>query len=114
LESELYRKLYGDVFRVTNQQIGVVQNSEPGWKMASSVGGKTTGFRATYCLLDDPHNVIEAESETVRAETTRWFRGSLSSRFSDLDTGRLIIIKQRVHESDISGVVLSETSTMNT
>ena len=84
-----------------------VMNTRTGWKLASSVGGVATGERATRVIIDDPHSVVEAESERVRAETVRWFREAVSSRFDNLDVGALIIIMQRVHYDDVSGVALS-------
>lgn len=84
-----------------------VMNTNTGWKLASSVGGVGTGERGDRVIIDDPHNVIEGESEQVRGETVRWFRESVSSRFNNLDTGALVIIMQRVHEDDVSGTVLS-------
>src|SRR4029077_16894606 len=83
-----------------------VHNARTGWKLASSVGGVGTGERGDRILLDDPHNVKDAESETVRNETTRWFRESLSSRFNNTQTA-FVVIMQRVHEDDVSGVILS-------
>lgn len=84
-----------------------VKNTRTGWKLASSVGGVGTGERGNRVIIDDPHNVVEAESEIVRNETTRWFRESVQSRFNNLDTDALIVIMQRVHEDDVSGVILS-------
>lgn len=83
-----------------------VMNTHTGWKFASSVGGVGTGERGDRVIIDDPHNVIEAESERVREETVRWFRESISSRFNDLETGALVIVMQRVHEADVAGTVL--------
>lgn len=83
-----------------------VINTHTGWKLASSVGGVATGERGDRVIIDDPHSVQEAESERVREETIRWFRESISSRFNNLKTGALVIIMQRVHEEDVSGVAL--------
>ena len=91
-----------------NKTITKVMNTRSGWKLASSVGGVGTGERGDRIIIDDPHNVIEAESEIVRAETVRWFRESISSRFNNLDTGALVLIMQRVHYDDVSGVALSD------
>jgi predicted phage terminase large subunit-like protein len=83
-----------------------VVNTATGWKLASSVGGVGTGERGHRILCDDLHNVKEAESETVRDETTRWFRESVSTRFNDISTGALVVVMQRVHEADVAGVIL--------
>lgn len=102
-----YRSLYPDV---TPQKIGAreVSNTSRGWKRASSVTGSTTGWRGHRVILDDPHNVKEVESEDVRDATIRWFRESMSSRLNDIKTSAIVIIMQRVHEGDVSGVILSE------
>lgn len=106
--AEAYRRLYGSGdkgVRLRNKTTLKVHNSRTGWKLASSVGGVGTGERGDRIILDDPHNVKDAESETVRGETTRWFRESLSSRFNN-DRTAFVVIMQRVHEDDVSGVIL--------
>lgn len=57
---------------------------------------------------DDPHNVKESESETVRNETIRWFRESMSSRLNNMETGAKIVIMQRVNEEDVAGTIIRE------
>ena len=107
--SEPYQRLYGSGekgVRLRNKTIIKVDSTRTGWKYASSVSGTGTGLRGDRILLDDPHNVKEAESEKVRSETTRWFRESLSSRFNN-DKTAFVVIMQRVHEDDVSGVILS-------
>ena len=102
-----YQDIYGD--RVEIRKLGdkMVSNAKTGWKLASSVGGVGTGERGTRVLLDDPHNVKEAESEVVRSETVRWFRESMSSRLNDMTKDAIIVIMQRVNEDDVSGVILT-------
>lgn len=56
---------------------------------------------------DDGNNVKEAESETVRNETNRWFRESMQNRLNNMDKSAIVVIAQRVHEDDISGLILS-------
>lgn len=105
--SQPYQRLYGageKGVRLRNKTTLKVHNSRTGWKLASSVGGVGTGERGDRIILDDPHNVKDVESETVRTETTRWFRESLSSRFNNEATS-FVVIMQRVHEDDVSGVI---------
>lgn len=108
ITSSVFRALYGDRVRLRNKTTIKVMNNRTGWKLASSVGGVGTGERGDRVIIDDPHNVKEAESEVVRAEVVRWFRESVSSRFNNLETGALVIIMQRVHEDDVSGMILTE------
>jgi predicted phage terminase large subunit-like protein len=120
ITSERYQKLYGPLktsveYGEKKESVGVglrnkttikVMNTHTGWKLASSVGGVGTGERGDRIIIDDPHNVTESESEIERKKTARWFRESISSRFNDMEKGALIIIMQRVHEEDVSGIAL--------
>jgi hypothetical protein len=85
-----------------------VSNSKHGWKLATSVGGVGTGERGDRIILDDPHNVKESESPTVRKETIRWFRESMSSRLNNMETGAKVVIMQRVNEEDVAGEIIGE------
>lgn len=102
-----YQDLYAADVRIVKKGDTLVSNRRKGWKLASSVGGVGTGERGDRVILDDPHNVKEAESDVVRTETVRWFRESMSNRLNDLDRGAIVIIMQRVHGDDVSGVILS-------
>src|ERR1700679_2203029 len=95
--------------RMTKTGVQLIGNNKTGWKKASSVGGAVTGLRADRVLLDDPHNVIDIESEIVRSETVRWFRESLSNRLNSPDSSAIIIIMQRLHEMDVSGILLERS-----
>lgn len=101
-----YQDLFGDWVQITRQGDRLVSNRKTGWKLASSVGGVSTGERGDRVILDDPHNVAEAESEIVRTETVRWFRESMSNRLNNMDTGAIVIIMQRLHGDDVSGAIL--------
>lgn len=102
-----YQALWGD--RVRPVKIGAtkVSNTRKGWKLASSVGGVGTGERADLAILDDAHNIKEAESEIVRVETVRWFRESMSDRLNSMENGAIIVIMQRAHEDDVAGAILT-------
>lgn len=108
MESEEYQTLWGHNFRITNEAVNLIENSKRGWRMASSVGGKTTGYRANRLIIDDPHNIIDGESEIKRAKAVKWFRESLSSRMSNIGRDTVVVIMQRVHESDVSGEILAK------
>lgn len=101
-----YQSLYGREVQLVKLGETLVSNTGTGWKLASSVGGVGTGERGNRVILDDPHNVKEAESDIVRTETVRWFREAMSNRLNDMDNDAIIIIMQRVHGDDVSGAVL--------
>jgi predicted phage terminase large subunit-like protein len=79
-----------------------------GYRVATSTGGMATGEGGDILLVDDPHNVKQAESPTVREETVRWFGEVLPTRFNDPRRGAMVVVMQRVHERDVSGYILAE------
>lgn len=103
-----YQELWRDRFRPRKIGEERVSNDKTGWKLATSVQGVGTGERGDRVILDDPHNVKESESEKVRAETVRWFREGMSNRLNDMNESAIVVIMQRVHEADVSGVILAE------
>lgn len=102
-----YRALWGKGAFVVKTGATKVSNTRKGWKLASSVGGVGTGERGDRIILDDAHNIKEAESETVRDETVRWFRESMSDRLNNVSTGAIVVIMQRAHEDDVAGAILT-------
>lgn len=103
-----YGRLFGDRFALMKTGEQLVSNDKTGWKLATSIGGVGTGERGDRVVLDDPHSVKESESDTVRQETVRWFREGMSNRLNDADKSAVVVIMQRVHEEDVSGVILSD------
>jgi predicted phage terminase large subunit-like protein len=108
IQSEKYQSLYGNRVSITKDGIGRVSNSKRGWKYASSVGGVGTGERGNRILADDLHKVKEAESETIRVGTCTWFKESMQNRLNNLGRDAIVVLGQRVHESDVSGLILDE------
>lgn len=83
------------------------ENTMTGVRQTTSVGGPTTGLGGTHLVLDDPHNMLQAESAQVRATTIQWIRESWSTR---ANPGRQvqICIMQRLHAADASAYYLEE------
>lgn len=108
IQSPEYQALYGKVFQIVKEGVGRITNTLRGYKFASSVGGVGTGERSNLLLADDLHKVSEAESELVREDTTRWFRESMQNRLNNLGEDKIIVLGQRVHEADVSGVIIDE------
>ena len=81
-------------------------NTEGGYRFSSAVAG-IMGEGGDIVVLDDPHNVEQAESDTVRDETIRKIRLALPTRVRS-KTGAVVIIMQRLHPRDLTGVFLDE------
>jgi predicted phage terminase large subunit-like protein len=107
IESQKFQDLWGHKFTMRQKGVTKISNNKFGWKFASSVRGTGTGERADVVILDDPHNIKEGESQTIREETVRWFREAMSNRLNHMTKSAIICIMQRVHESDVSGTIIS-------
>lgn len=103
-----YQDLFGDRFTLTKEGEQLVINDRHGFKVATSVGGVSTGERGTRVILDDPHNVREIESDKVRQDTVDWFATSMSNRLNDMQKSAIVVVMQRLHEEDVSGYILSK------
>lgn len=109
IESPWYQRLWGDRVKVTSDQNTKIRfdNTAGGYRIATSVGGTLTGEGGGVIVIDDPHNAMEAESETVRQSTVDWFDNALSTRLNNPQTGAMILVMQRLHEDDLTGHILS-------
>lgn len=107
--SPMYQDLWGRQFRIMDDQNNKVkfENDKTGWMLATSVEGVGTGERADRVRVDDPHNVKDGESETVRNNALLWFTEVLPSRMNDPERSAIVVIMQRVHEDDVSGHILT-------
>ena len=82
------------------------ENNQNGHRISTSVGGALTGEGGDIIVIDDPHNVKEAESELVRQGVLDWWDTAVQSRLNDPKTGAFVIIMQRVHQNDLTGHIM--------
>lgn len=57
-------------------------------------------------IIDDPHKADEARSEVMRQNVIDWFQNTVESRKNDPKNTPIIVIMQRLHESDLAGWLL--------
>ena len=112
IQSPPYQKVIEDKhegFRLTGDQNTKIrfENNMGGYRLATSVDGALTGDGGDIIVIDDPHNVVEGESEAVRNSTLSWWDEAMSTRLNNPKTGSYIIIMQRVNEEDLTGHILA-------
>ena len=109
IESPWYKDHFGGMFSLTGDQNQKqrFENDKTGQRIATSVDGALTGEGGDIIVIDDPHNVREAESSTVRQGVLDWWDQAMQTRLNDPKTGSFIIIMQRVHEKDLTGHILA-------
>lgn len=66
-----------------------------------------TGKRGDRLVVDDPHSILGAESETQRdTAVTMFIEGGLN-RTNDWETSAIVVVMQRLHEGDLTGELLA-------
>jgi len=107
--SEWYAEHWGDRFEFKGDVNAKVryENTGKGWRHAIGVGGNVIGQRGDRIIVDDPHSRESAESEAKRESTLLWFSETLPTRLNDLDESAIVVIMQRLHERDVSGLILA-------
>jgi predicted phage terminase large subunit-like protein len=109
LASDWYQETFRPAWKFTGDQNEKdwFENDQKGFRMAFGVGGKGTGFRADYMVMDDPLNAKKQHSEPALREVIFWFDQVMSTRLNDPATGAIVIIMQRLSERDLAGHVLA-------
>lgn len=110
LESQWYQSRWGDKVKLLSDQNekSKYRNSAMGQMAATSTEGMATGFGGSILILDDGMSVQQAASDAERAAKISWVANVWWSRFNDPSTGTAIIVEQRTHMEDITGVELSK------
>ena len=79
-----------------------------GLRYATSTGGTVTGMGADIIVIDDPQNPQLARSDVERENANVFFNETLRSRLNNPDKGVFIVIMQRLHENDLTGMLLEK------
>lgn len=110
IDSAWYRRNYGHVFRLSSDQNvkSRYENDKTGYRISTSVDGGATGEGGNRLLIDDPHNVKETFSDTIRRGVLTWWDESMSTRYNQPAEDAAVIIMQRVHMDDLTGHLLSK------
>jgi hypothetical protein len=107
LESDWYRACFPHIQlserKNTNTEYYTTQE---GVRFSTSTGGILTGLGADVIICDDLLNAIDAPSKTYRDNVNEWFESALFSRLDNKETGRIIVVGQRLHVEDITGFLL--------
>ena len=65
------------------------------------------GILVHNCIIcDDPNAAGEAFSEKTIENTINWWKGTMSTRLNNMETGAKIVIQQRLAEDDLTGFIM--------
>lgn len=90
-----------------NQKIRF-ENDRSGYRIAFGFEGGVMGDGGDTVLVDDPHDRNQAHSDAERETALTTFDQAVTTRLNDPRTAAIVIIMQRLHESDLSGHVLAQ------
>jgi hypothetical protein len=110
VESDWYRVNWPHVtLRGDQNQKTRFENDHGGWSFATSTTGQITGEHPDTIVIDDPHKVDEAFSESARQDVINAWSQTISSRGRSRQATRFVIM-QRIHREDLSGFLLGPES----
>jgi predicted phage terminase large subunit-like protein len=101
--SDWYRALWPEVTLTRTGETSFA-NSKTGTREGVAFGSLTSQ-RGDRLVIDDPHSTETAESAADRLATTRKFREGAQNRLNDQEKSAIVVIMQRLHEEDVSGVI---------
>lgn len=106
--SDWYRTLWGERVRLARDQNRKqrFETTATGLREALAAGS-ITGARGDRVILDDPLSVDGANSERVREAVNRWFLEAVPTRLNDPARSAIVVIMQRLHARDLSGLILA-------
>jgi len=109
ITSDWYKERWGDrvsLSRDQNEKLNFVNNAT-GFRIATAITS-LTGIRGDRVIIDDPHSVDSASSDTQRETEVTTFLEAVPSRLNNPKTSAIVVVMQRLHEEDVSGIILDK------
>lgn len=82
------------------------ENTAGGARVATSVGGGLIGLGGDILVGDDLNNTEDVESEAERETVKQFWQEFHSTRLNNPNESAIIVIQQRLHQNDVSGLIL--------
>jgi len=107
MKSAWYRKLFpGTVVSSMKDTEAEFLTTRHGYRLTTSLDGTLTGRGGDIIIIDDPLKPIDALSDAKRERVNQWYFNTLLSRLDDKKNGAIIVVMQRLHLNDLTGVLL--------
>lgn len=105
LLSDWFRRLWPDVLLQPDQSEKIkFENTSTGFREVATPSN-ITGRRGDRVVVDDPLSAENANSEAERGKVNLWFREALPTRLNNPDSSAIVVVMQRLHEQDVSGLI---------
>lgn len=106
IQSEWYQERWPITLMGDQNAKTKFENDKTGFREAMAFTSMT-GSRGDRVTLDDPLSVDDANSEAALQAAESTFREALPTRVNN-DESAIVVIMQRLHEKDTSGIILKE------
>ncbi len=109
ITSPWYQDRWGDRVSLAKDQNEKVNfsNTAQGFRIATAITS-LTGLRGDRVIIDDPHSVDSAGSDTQRMSEVTTFLEAIPTRLNKPAESAIVVIMQRLHEEDVSGVIIDK------
>jgi predicted phage terminase large subunit-like protein len=111
IESPWFQARWSSKFAMTTDQNTKTryENDKTGYRIAFGMTAGVTGEGGDTILIDDPHSAKTAMfSKVEREHALEVYDQELSTRLNDPDKSSIVIVMQRLHESDLCGHLLKK------
>lgn len=105
VKSRWFQKMWPKV-RLKTEAVLSFSNQDTGTRVGVAFKS-VTGKRGDRLVVDDPHNIEQAESDDQRDKQVRQFIEGGLNRINDWETSAIVIVMQRLHERDLTGELLA-------
>ena len=107
IKSAWYRKLFpGTIVSSMKDTEVEFLTTRNGYRLTTSLDGTLTGRGGDIIIIDDPLKPIDALSDAKRERVNQWYFNTLLSRLDDKKNGAIVVVMQRLHLNDLTGVLL--------
>ena len=106
MNSGFYKRIFSTRLNPKKATEGEFETTRRGYRFATSVGGTLTGRGCNIMIIDDPSKADDANSVVALQGAIDWFRNTALSRLDDPATSLVIVIMQRLHINDLSGILI--------
>ncbi len=111
LMSPWYQRLWPNQINFQSDQNAKhnYENTAGGARVATSVGGGLIGLGGDILIGDDLNNTEDVESEAERETVKQFWQEFHSTRLNNPNESAIIVIQQRLHQNDVSGLILESS-----
>jgi predicted phage terminase large subunit-like protein len=97
----LYQFVFPTRLSPDRNAVAEFETTQGGYRLATSIGGRVTGWGANIIILDEPISADDAYSDSKRKSCNDWYDSSLPNRLNRPAEDAIIIVGHRSHADDL-------------